>query len=87
MSEETDIATPILQDSGKIIDKKDRFRRVAARRTQMVIRFLRRLGNCANKNAYDYSPEDVDKILAAISEEVKMLELRFKRQQRIEFKL
>lgn len=57
--------------------KKDRFRKVAARRVQKIIDSLDSLSKCSNKSNYDYSEEDVNKMLKAIREKVKSLELSY----------
>lgn len=57
--------------------KKDRFKNVAARRVQTVLESLDSLSKCANKNNYEYSDADVAKMLKAIKEQVKILELSF----------
>ena len=46
--------------------KRDRFRRLAQRRTGMVINRLRILGNCADKGRYEYTKEDMERIFIAI---------------------
>jgi len=52
----------------KIIDesKHDKFVRLATKRTQKVLDALRILGNCSNLNTYEYSREEVEKIIKSI---------------------
>ncbi|MCB9056143.1 MAG: hypothetical protein H6549_09805 [Chitinophagales bacterium] len=57
--------------------KKDRFKNVAAKRVQKVIDSLDSLAKCANKNNYDYTDEDVTKMLKAIKEQIKILEISY----------
>lgn len=57
--------------------KRDRFKRVAEKRTNKVLKMLKLLGNCSNKNNYDYTKGDVNKIINAIEEEVKALKYKF----------
>jgi len=57
--------------------KKDRFKNVAAKRVQKVLESLESLSKCANRNNYEYTDEDVSKLLKAIKEQVKMLELSY----------
>jgi len=52
------------------IVKKDRFKAVASRRVQRVLDDIDNLCKCANKNTYEYSDEDVKKMLKAINEKV-----------------
>lgn len=58
--------------------KRQRFVRVASRRTREAILRLRRLSMCANRGSYEYTAADVDKILAAIGTQVVELGTRFK---------
>ena len=38
--------------------KKERFKRVATRRTNAVLKKLQILGHCANRSAYEYDAEE-----------------------------
>lgn len=70
-------------------ERRKRFVRVAARRTQQVLNRLRLLSKCANRAVYDYSEEDVAKIFDAIAEEVAEARRKFEDRARkqAEFKL
>jgi hypothetical protein len=57
--------------------KKDRFKNVAGRRVQKVLDDLESLSKCANKNTYEYSDEEVRKMLRAINEKVAFLKAAF----------
>ena len=57
--------------------KKDRFKNVAAKRVQKVLDSMESLSKCANKSNYEYSDEDVSKLLKAVKEQMKMLELSY----------
>jgi len=63
-------------------EKKDRFKRIAEQRTNKIIKTLELLGNCSNKNNYDYSDEQVKKIFDAIEQELKNTKLKFETQQK-----
>lgn len=58
--------------------KKERFRRVAEKRTNSLIRNIRIMGNCSNRSAYEYSREEVDKIFNAIIADLKEVKNKFK---------
>ena len=58
--------------------KKQRFQRLAERRTNDVLERLRILGNCANRAQYEYTAEEVRKIFKAIETEVNAIKLKFK---------
>lgn len=57
--------------------KKDRFKNVAAKRVQKVLDVMESLSKCANKTNYEYSDEDVSKLLKAVKEQMRMLELSY----------
>lgn len=59
--------------------KKDRFKRVASRRVENILKDLQSLSKCSNKNNYEYTEADVNKMLKAIKDEIKVLETLFKK--------
>lgn len=58
-------------------DKKERFVRIAERRTNNILEQLRLLGNCSNQNNYSYTEEDVKKIFSVIETELKEVKMKF----------
>lgn len=58
-------------------EKEDRFNKVAAARVNRIIDTLRLLGNCANRNNYEYTPQDVEQMFDAINEAVKECQKNF----------
>jgi len=59
--------------------KKDRFKRVASRRVDNILKGIRSLSKCSNVNNYEYNEEDLNKMVKAIKEEVKTMELLYKK--------
>lgn len=57
--------------------KRDKFVRLAEARTNKIIDMLQLLGNCSNTSAYDYTQQDVEKIFAAIENELKEAKKKF----------
>lgn len=57
--------------------KKERFKTVASRRVQKVLDDLESLSKCANRSTYEYSDEDVRKMMKAITDKVQLLKLSF----------
>lgn len=57
--------------------KKDRFKNVAGRRVQKVLDDIESLSKCANRSTYDYTDDDVRKMLRAINEKVTLLKAAF----------
>lgn len=62
---------------GTEYEKTERFRRVAANRTNKIIDSIRLLGNCANRSNYEYTDEEVKKIFAAIELEIRDVKLKY----------
>jgi hypothetical protein len=60
-----------------LILKKERFKNVAAKRVQKVLDSLDSLSKCANRNNYDYTDVEVSKMLKAIKEQVRLLEISY----------
>lgn len=68
--------------------KKDRFKRIAENRTNKIINMIDLLGNCANKNNYEYTDEDVKNIFNAIENSLKISKMKFaEKQEKGKFKL
>ena len=57
--------------------KREKFVRLAEKRTENVLNGLRLLGNLANTRNYDYSDEDVIKIVKALRSALSDLEHSF----------
>lgn len=57
--------------------KAERFRRVAAPRVQRVLDSIDNLAKCSNRNNYEYTGDDVNKMLRAIKNTLRSLEQRF----------
>lgn len=77
------------QGTEKAETRRERFVRIAQKRTQQVLDRLRILGNCANRSAYEYGPDDVEKVFGAIQRELEATRRKFddRVKQRDEFKL
>ena len=65
--------TDHMADKNKKMESKrrERFEKVASNRVQKIIDFLGLLGNCANKNNYDYSDKDVELMFKEINRAIK----------------
>ncbi len=57
--------------------KRDRFRRLAQRRTNLVIKRLKIFGNFADKGRYEYMKEDMERIFVAIDRRLNKTKARF----------
>jgi len=74
-------------DSELDIEKKERFKRLATYRTNEILKRLKVLGNCSNRNTYSYTAEDVNKIFTEIDRKVRETKAKFTFPQEKEFKL
>jgi hypothetical protein len=57
--------------------RKERFKDVAGRRVQKVLDDLDSLSKCANKSTYEYTDEEIRKMIKAISDKVSLLKMAF----------
>jgi hypothetical protein len=67
--------------------KKDRFVRIAEKRTNKVIQMIRLLGNCSNKATYEYSSDQIRKIFGTIESELKIARVKFSNTPQDRFSL
>lgn len=67
--------------------KNEKFRRIAAKRTNDIMDKIRILGNCANKSSYQYSEEEVNKIFSVIDKELKQTKAKFTIRNKKQFNL
>lgn len=68
-------------------DKRERFKRLATYRTNEILRKLRVLGNCANRSAYEYTEEEINKIFSEIEKMTRNTKSKFHFTKRTEFRL
>ena len=58
-------------------DKKEKFKELAQKRVDKILKAIDLLGNCSNKYAYDYTEEEVKKIFKVINSRIKLNKLKF----------
>lgn len=66
---------------------RERFKRLATLRTNIVLKRLKVLGNCSNRSVYEYTEEDINKIFSEIERKVKETKAKFHFPKSKEFKL
>jgi len=66
---------------------EERFQRIATLRTNAVLDRVRILGNLSNRQMYNYTEEDVNKIFSAINKQIKEVRVKFNSQKQERFKL
>lgn len=69
--------------------KKERFKRLASLRTNEVLKRLKVLGNCANRQVYEYDTEDANRIFGEIDRKLREVKAKFNssKEKEKEFKL
>lgn len=67
--------------------KREKFIRLAESRVNSTIKEINLIGNLANKSNYEYTKEDVDKIIKTLRKSVSDLESKFSSRNRSEFRL
>lgn len=65
------------KQKSKFESKEEKFKRIAALRTQKILNYIKLLGNCSNKVNYSYTQEDISKIFNAIEKELKRVKTLF----------
>lgn len=59
-------------------EKRKRFKRVASKRVEKLLKSMQVLSNCSNRNNYEYTSQDIDKMMKALREELKKTEAMFR---------
>ncbi|PJC32169.1 hypothetical protein CO051_03495 [Candidatus Roizmanbacteria bacterium CG_4_9_14_0_2_um_filter_39_13] len=67
--------------------KIERFKRLATYRTNQILTKLKILGNCANKSAYEYTEDEINRIFIEIEKMTRFTKSKFYIQKKSEFKL
>ena len=67
--------------------KKERFKRLATQRTNIILKRLKVLGNCSNRSAYTYTEEEINKIFSEIERRVRETKAKFHFPKKKDFKL
>ncbi len=58
--------------------KRERFKRVATKRVNNVLKYMRLLNNCLDKNNYHYNSDELIQIIKVIDSEWKQTKNNFK---------
>lgn len=66
----------------KLETKSQKFERIAEIRIKKVLHSMRLLGNCGNRNNYDYTSEQVEKMKGAIIQAYEQLISKFTKQEK-----
>ena len=67
--------------------KKERFKRVAEKRVQNIIKSIRSLSGLSNRKAYEWEASQLDKIWKAIEKEIEICKENFKNPEARTFRL
>jgi hypothetical protein len=68
-------------------EKRLNFKRLAEARTGAALDTIRKIGNLANTNNYDYTESDVEKIFDALTEAITDTKSLFSAKKKREFRL
>ena len=66
---------------------RDRFVRLASKRTNAILEKLRVLGNCSNRSMYSYTESDIHKMFTVIEQEMKDVKAKFQPTRSRKFSL
>ena len=68
-----------MSQTASIENKNDRFKRIATKRTQNVLRSLKALAKCSNTRNYNYTESEVRKIFNALQNELRLSKALFQK--------
>ena len=68
-------------------EKKVRFKKLATKRTNAILKRLKILGNCSNRSVYDYTEKEINSIFLEIEKKVREVKAKFHFPKDKEFKL
>ncbi|MBR6614314.1 MAG: hypothetical protein IKK84_06060 [Clostridia bacterium] len=68
-------------------EKRERFVRIAEKRTNNILEQIRLLGNCSNTNNYTYTEDEIKKIFGVIELQLKEVKNKFVHTNKERFKL
>lgn len=66
---------------------RDRFKRIAGYRTARAIESIRNIGGTANENNYEYTDDQVRKIIGALTAEIETLQETFRNKGKVTAKV
>lgn len=66
---------------------EQRFKRLATSRTNAILKKLKILGNCSNRQVYSYTEKEIDKIFTTIERQLKEVRAKFHFINEEKFKL
>lgn len=66
---------------------EERFKRLATLRTNAVLKKLKILGSCVNRQVYKYTEKEIDKIFSTIEWQIKEVRAKFHFPKEEKFKL
>lgn len=62
--------------------KREKFYRLAENRMNTVLKQIELLGNLSNRNAYDYTDEDINKMVKTLKNAIANLEHNFNNEKK-----
>lgn len=66
---------------------QERFQRLATQRTNEVLKRLKILGNCSNRQIYEYNEKEINTIFSAIERKMKEVRSKFYIKNEEKFRL
>ena len=60
--------------------KRERFEKVAAKRVDRILHYVNLLGNCSNRNNYEYTNADIERMFSAINKSIKASRLLYNKE-------
>ena len=61
-------------------NRRERFEKVASNRVQKILYYLDLLGNCSNRNNYEYTDKDVELMFREINRAIKETKILYDKE-------
>jgi hypothetical protein len=68
-------------------NSRDRFKTLAENRTNKILSAINVLSHCSNRAIYEFTDDEVERIFRVIDEAINEARIKFKKKEKIRFKL
>jgi len=71
----------------KFDSARERFKIMAENRTNKILTAINVLSHCSNRALYDFTDNEIDRIFIVIEESINEAKIKFKKKEKVRFKL
>jgi len=66
---------------------RDRFKTLAENRTNKLLTAINVLSHCSNRAIYEFTDDEIEKIFRVVDEAISEAKMKFKKKEKVRFKL